>query len=135
MTAEQCTEDKSTEMEDREETERRNPRGGRPQLLATDKRSEKLEIRLTMAEKILFREKAAASGQSVSDWLRNLGEGHRPRPPVTALDAAFITELSRIGNNVNQLARATHRGRDTGTYWRDIGQELERLLAQAAEKL
>lgn len=116
-------------------SQKRSPLGGRPSLLATDKRSEKVEVRLTVFEKTLFREKAIISGQSVSEWLRNLGHGHVPKMGTSTVDMALISELSRIGNNVNQLARATHRGRDTSAYWQDVGRELERILNKAASKI
>ena len=38
-------------------------------------------------------------------------------PPAKADRRALITELSRVGNNVNQLARAAHTDRDFLRYW------------------
>lgn len=119
----------------KQEMDRRKPRGGRPEMPAIDKRTDKIELRLTTAEKIAFREKAEASGQTLSDWLRDLANGHKPRPPVTHTDLAFINELNRIGVNLNQIARSINRGRGLSSDWQLLQDELRAVLKEAAGKL
>lgn len=73
---------------------------------------------LTEAENTLLESRATESGLSVASYLRAsaLGDaGPRARRSPTiekeALGAA-IAELNRVGNNVNQIARALNVGKD-----------------------
>ena len=56
----------------------------------------------------------------------------RPIPPAPSRssDPALVSELNRIGVNVNQLARATHRGSDFVRYWNAVGEELRNVLGK-----
>lgn len=40
-----------------------------------------------------------------------------------------MSELNRIGVNVNQLARTVHRGRALPEFWQEVGTELRAALA------
>lgn len=65
-------------------------------------------LRLSEAERDHLREQAALSGFNTTQYLRNLiaGEQMRPRPPNEY--AEIRRQLSAIGNNVNQIARAVN---------------------------
>lgn len=128
-------------MDELEEAAPRNPKGGRPKKADGELRSVRLTLRLTLAEKAAIDAHAAAAGVDVSRYLRGLAlkgalpfsagdDGLRPSPGRS--DPALLSELNRIGVNVNQLARAVHRGADFVAYWRAIGAELERALAKVA---
>ncbi len=52
-------------------------------------------------------------------------------PALIAALNNYAVALSKIGNNVNQLASATHTGRDFVKYWREVGQQLEDDLSAA----
>lgn len=113
----------------------RNPKGGRPKKAASELRSERVAVRLTISEKATISANAARAGMDVSDYLRLLGMGSPPPARPASNDdglptgtVALISEVNRIGVNVNQLARAVHRGSDFTQYWREIGRELEGVL-------
>ena len=71
----------------------------------------RIEIRTTLAEKLHWQKVAKNKGVSLSELVRSLLSGQRLRnrrdPPK--VDPALLRELARIGNNLNQLARAANR--------------------------
>ena len=74
----------------------------------TRKRNRHVSVWLNDAELGHLRRQAAAAGLGVDPFLRSLilGVELRPRPPDTY--AALLRELSAIGNNINQIARAVN---------------------------
>ena len=109
--------------------------GGRPRKKATDAKTAKLEVRLTEEEKALFHEKAEANGLSASEWLRRLGSGHQIRPQATAVDLQLIAELNAIGVNINQIARAVNRGRESPAPLDAVAAQIRAILDEVAERL
>jgi hypothetical protein len=87
---------------------------GRPEMAEDVKRGSRLPaIRLTVAEKNDLDLKAEADGLDLSSWVRqHLTNAPAPKRTMAPTDASLITELNRIGNNVNQIARQVNRGRD-----------------------
>ncbi len=79
-----------------------------------------LGARLPASVAAAWRAQAAASGLSVSDWLRRAVDPRRA--PLTGLrtpgrrlarrqaDPALVEAVGRLGNNVNQVARICNRG-------------------------
>lgn len=70
-----------------------------------------ITLRLDAGEYAHLREQAEITGLKMEPMIRRLilGVNLRPRPPDTY--AAFLRELSAIGNNINQLAhQANARG-------------------------
>ena len=110
--------------------------GGRPKKTNAEKRSERFNLRFTEAEIEHLRLQAQAAGIEPHEYARRrvLGErAHLPSQPSVLgrrADPALVSELNRIGVNVNQLTRATHRGSDFAAYWREVGDELRAALAQ-----
>lgn len=84
----------------------------RPTKQPGEKRSATIRARLTVAEKLYAEEQARAAGLTLTDFVRRrvLGIPVKPRPHQ--LEASLITELNRIGVNLNQIARAANAGRD-----------------------
>lgn len=74
-----------------------------------DNRSAQVHLRLTADEAARMRARAEASGLSLSAYIRRSALDGAP-PPAPAAGAgelrALYTELRRIGNNLNQIARA-----------------------------
>ena len=77
----------------------------------------RVEVRTTPADKARWQALAESRGVSLSELVRAALDGHRPRqlsraqlrrtpPPV---EPALLRELARLGNNLNQLARAANR--------------------------
>ena len=70
----------------------------------------------------------------MSEYLRRRACGYTvpPPPPARAGDAALLLAVNRIGNNVNQLAKATHLDREFVSYWKSVGEELREVLHRIA---
>ena len=104
----------------------------RPTKQDHEKRSETARFRVTLAEREHIRAQAEAAGLTEAEYLRRRTLGYRvPPAPSRSADPALVSELNRIGVNVNQLARASHRGSEFTRYWRDVGAELRAVLTKA----
>lgn len=70
-----------------------------------------IKLRSSAVERTRWQALAAGKGVSLSDLIRSRLDGLRLRPrrepPPVAPD--LLRELARIGNNLNQLARAANR--------------------------
>ena len=91
------------------------------------KRSISILFRLNEAEHLHLKEQVALSGHTTEQFIRNLiaGVEMRPRPPDEMAD--ILRQLSAIGNNINQIARAANaRG-----FVRQ--EELEQITAMQSE--
>lgn len=106
----------------------------RPEKNPEEKRSEVARFRLTVAERVFLREQAATAGLTEAEFLRRRALGLPVRATVARSDPALVAELNRIGVNVNQLARATHRGAEFTRYWRDVGVALEGILKRMLDR-
>lgn len=114
----------------------------RPKKNADEKMSEPIRFWTTPANREALTAKSEAAGVGEAEFLRTLIDG-TPLPSsrsssdpakIAALNA-YAVALGRVGNNVNQLAAATHQGRDFVRYWREIGAELEDDLRKARKAL
>jgi len=78
-------------------------------------------VRLRDAERFALIEAATSRGTTPATWLRSLAIVHLGRRPqwnpgeIEALRELFM-EVRRIGNNVNQIARAINTAAHTGEY-------------------
>lgn len=76
----------------------------------SEKRDQQLNIKFTARELAWLRARAARTGMSLVDYSRAQLLADRPLrvarlPGANQLDPLFIAQLSRIGNNLNQIAR------------------------------
>ena len=71
----------------------------------------RIEIRTTPEEKRRWQEIAENKGVSLSELVRSClgGQRLRKRRDPPKVDPDLLRELARIGNNLNQLARAANR--------------------------
>lgn len=114
----------------------------RPKKHADELRSETARFRTTIAERETIRSNAARFGLEESEFMRKrvlsspLPSSRSSSDPakIAALNS-YAVALGKIGNNVNQLAAATHQGRDYARYWREIGDELQEDLRAARNAL
>ena len=113
---------------------REEPGMARKPLPPSQSRSQVAVVRLTLAEHEHIRGQADAAGLTVSEYLRRWACGYTvpPPPPARAGDAALLLAVNRIGNNVNQLAKATHLDREFVSYWKSVGEELREVLHRIA---
>jgi len=105
----------------------------RPRKSESDKRDERCEQRYTLAEIELVRQQAARAGLNSSEFIRRRALSQPVRAASNGnASPALISELNRIGVNVNQLARAHHRGSAFTDQWEQIGEQLSALLSDVA---
>lgn len=107
----------------------------RPKMEDHEKRTERHNLRFTLAEIDHIRTQADAAGLDMTEYLRRRALGYTvPAGGVARRTSpALITELNRVGVNVNQLALASHTGREFVRYWREIGEELTSVLERVVE--
>ncbi|KZC03465.1 hypothetical protein AU375_00268 [Methylobacterium radiotolerans] len=85
---------------------------GRPIKKAHEKRSAQLPpVRVTEAELIDVQAQAKAAGRALSDFLRERALTGVTTSTAPAASHTLLVELSRAGNNLNQIARHMNRGR------------------------
>lgn len=82
----------------------------RPQKNHSDRRTRRVEIRLTSAEEKSLAAHASDDGLTVSDFIRKAALGSKPRiqqaNPERAVLIRLLAELGKVGSNVNQIAKA-----------------------------
>lgn len=86
------------------------------------RRSSMLAVRLLPKQRRKVRRAARAAGVTVSAYLTTLIDGKRRRraaagPPADLVPYPLLAQWQRAGNNINQLARAAHRGRTIESDW------------------
>lgn len=82
----------------------------RPRKQPQEARRAVYALRLTAQERHALDAAAAAQGQSPAAYLRARLGPAVSRPVVPALDPALLVALSRIGSNLNQIARRLNAG-------------------------
>lgn len=105
----------------------------RPKKSEHEKRDQRFNLRLTVAEIEHLRAQATTSGVSPHEYARQRVLGHVVKPARNHVDASVVSELNRIGMNVNQLARSVHRGRDFQEHWQVLRQQLQATLAKVLQ--
>ncbi|QEY64970.1 MobC family plasmid mobilization relaxosome protein [Metapseudomonas lalkuanensis] len=95
----------------------------------------RLSLRITPEDKRSIRQKAKDLRLSVADWLIRAALDREILPPRSVWDRQSINQLSRIGNNLNQLAYSANMGLlvDDAAL-RDIALELRALRGQLDDR-
>ena len=78
--------------------------------MADANRTKALLVRLTPAESALLKEQSARTGRTQSDILRSAWKKLKIIELPPADFAETVIQLRRIGNNLNQVARAVNMG-------------------------
>ena len=100
-----------------------------------DRKKERMDFRLTKEEKDKLRKAAKANGLPIAEYVRRkaledlffiIQEDNKP--DITSL----IDQLSRIGNNLNQLTRLANSGKKND---KEILKVLNELLKKKSEIL
>lgn len=90
-------------------------------------------VRVTEAELVDLQAKADAARLSPSEFIRQRVLAGKVTPARPASQASLITELNRIGVNLNQIARQVNRGREHDPHHLNhVLFELTRALEKAA---
>ncbi len=84
---------------------------GRKQVNEKDKRKVQVNIRLTDDEYQRIVGYATGSDLSPANWIRKkVFTGKFPAAKITAIEADALTQLSRIGSNLNQVVKKINKG-------------------------
>ena len=78
--------------------------------MADANRTKALLVRLTAEEKELLKEQSARTGRTQSDIFRSAWKKLKIIEPPPDDFAETVVQLRRIGNNLNQVARAANAG-------------------------
>lgn len=91
---------------------RKRGRGGRPRTDPALVRRQTIGVRVNVSEWSQLNTKASSMGMSLAEWLRQAGLARAmPKRPTPTLNRRAYAELSRVGSNLNQLAKASNEGR------------------------
>jgi len=82
-----------------------NKKGGRPKLILAEKLSYRIPVRLCTRDFIALKTKAAQAGMSRTELARQAIIGCKIRQRLTPEQMDCIRNLSRMGNNLNQIAK------------------------------
>jgi hypothetical protein len=88
---------------------------GTPGDVCRTSRESRLSIRIRPDDQMLLRERAAARGMAAATYVSVLTRAHLrglaplPKAEWLALEKS-VSEISRLGRNINQIARAANRG-------------------------
>lgn len=118
----------------------------RPTKHPSERRTKRFNLRFTLAELEHVETQANLAGLEPTEYLRRRSLDYEvPLQSARADAAGFVTELNRlalaleknaqelsaIGNNANQIARALNSGRRSRIDWDTVGEEIERLSKQS----
>ena len=103
----------------------------RPKKQPGEKRDQRFNLRFTLAEIEQLRAQALTAGLAPHEYARERVLGHRVQSSGDLqLRAALVSELNRIGVNLNQLAKTINAGRDMPQMAEVVLAELRGTLAQ-----
>ena len=106
---------------------------GRPPLDPAERRSERMEVYLSVAERLKLTEDASACGLSPAAYIRKLVAGYRPTAKADhAADPRLLLELNAIGNNIGQKLAAMDRHNPAKAAWHELKRELQDVLQLVA---
>lgn len=96
----------------KEPDKRKRWQHGRPRLDSQSVRHVVLRLRVNTAELTAIQEKANEMHMPVGRWLRQAALSRQlPARPVPEINRQLYAAITRIGNNINQIAREVHMGR------------------------
>lgn len=102
----------------------------RPTKQPHEKRTERFNLRFTVAELAHVQDQARLAGLDATEYLRRRALGFVVSPAPRRADAALVTELNRIGVNLNQIARNINADRPERADADVVLAELRGVLAQ-----
>lgn len=97
----------------------------RPKKDLTQKQGKRLGINLTESEHDQLQIKAKESGLSLAEFCRRSA---LKRKIHSTADAELVRQLSRIGNNLNQVAKHYHEGQPAEQSLRELVSQLRNTL-------
>lgn len=115
----------------------------RPKKHPEEKRSERFNLRFTVAEREHIATQAQLAGLEPTEYLRRRSLGYEvPTKGAQRTDPGLVTEVNRLalelsalGNNANQIARSKNSGRRERVAWDAVVERITELGEQASEVL
>lgn len=115
----------------------------RPRKQPDERRTATVKADLTLAEKVYVQQQAAAAGLSEAEYTRRLLLGYAvPARSAKEGQAAFVSEINRLGNQiaalgnvVNQVALYCHTDRSIPPTWITLPSEINALRRQVEQTL
>lgn len=111
-----------------------NSKPGRPSKSQSEARSLILTMRLTASERDAIEQQADTAGLPLSSYCRRVLLGHKVRPAITAVDAAALADLNRVGVNLNQIARHLNARGAVPAKLDDVLGDIRRAIELLAER-
>ena len=106
---------------------------GRPPKDPAERRTERVDVFFSPAERAKLAEDASACGVTPAAYIRRLVAGSRPAPPSErATDPRLLLELNAIGNNLRQALGFVDRSAPARADWESLDRLLRRTLSKAA---
>ncbi len=99
----------------------------RPQKAQNEKKVLRTSVCMTEEEKKVLLKKAKAAGLELSPYLLSAGLGLTIKAPITYFDRQGIAHLAKVGNNINQIAKAVNMANLDRKVFADALQQIEVL--------
>lgn len=112
-------------------SERRRKVPGRPSLPPESRRVRRVEVFFSEAELVEVAKAAEAVGATTPAFIRSAAMGTRIKARVPLSDVRLTGDLKRIGNVLDQLAKAANAGRVVSVLPADLTSLSDRLDAVA----
>ncbi len=97
------------------------------------KREKKLEIRVTISELLIIKNKAAKSGITTSEFLRNLAMGYTPSYKLTDHEILIYKQLNQFADNFRRISNLFKLGDVTGV--KETSIETSKIIREHLNKL
>lgn len=106
---------------------------GRPPKAPAQRRTERVDVFFSVAERVKLNEDAQACGLSPAAYVRKLVAGYRPASQAEhTADPRLLLELNAIGNNLGQTLTAMDSDHPAKAAWRQIKRDLQDVLQMVA---
>lgn len=84
---------------------------GRPKKKIEEIKLFQINIRVSLSDQVKLEEEASARGLNVVELIRRKAlQFQIPKYSISGLERTTIIELSRIGNNINQMSKKVNQG-------------------------
>ena len=106
----------------------------RPKKTESEKRTEQVNSRYTLAERLELEKQAQVAGMSLSEYQCHRTLGHRVRAAPSLVSSELVREINRVGVNLNQVQKALNATgalrHDTDRIMAKLEEVIDRLLAE-----
>ncbi len=106
---------------------------GRPPKAPAERRTERVDVFFSVAERVKLTEDARACGLSPAAYIRKLVAGYRPTAQAEqTADPRLLLELNAIGNNLGQTVASMNCDHPAKAAWRALKRDLQDMLQRVA---